>query len=173
MHISWQILALSLVLALITEGIRLYTGMHRAIEGAFARIEQKGASDKLIADESEDQGSKLLQRCTTAFKVGDSMQWDKITGIEFGWCFGYLSGVRERYVIAKAATLDNSLSICPPDEWLPLPQLAQGLVKWLRTHPTLLHVDRTALTTLAFVEMFPCREAGAPPIPKSGKGKQW
>jgi hypothetical protein len=171
MHISWQHLALSLVLALIAGGIMLYTGMHRAIEGAFSRIEQKGTSDKLTADESEDQGSTLLQRCTTALQVGDSMQWDKITGIEFGWCFGYLSGIREGHVMAKAATLYSGLSICPPDEWLPLPQLAQGLVKWRRTHPTLLHLDRTALATLAFRDIFPCREADTPPEPKAEKGK--
>jgi Rap1a immunity proteins len=148
------------------------------------------AAGSLAQAPSKSDGHDLLRKCTTGLRALDAQQWDGSTMTDFGWCMGYLLGFVEGYSIVGAAiratqpgaTMKDDF--CPTGLELPVEQLARVLVEWLRTHPALLDMPRTALTIAAFAETFPCPSSVAPPqepppsvvprpsAPKAGKGKQ-
>jgi hypothetical protein len=156
MNMPWKYLAVPLLLALVAGGIGIYTGMKRAIEHSPQSIAQKTTTALPSATELESNGTTLLQRCQTALRVIAASQGSDRAWAEFGWCVGYVMGIAEGHTIAMAAVEHGGERVCPPDGWQQPEHLVRSLEQWLRTHPTLLHMDRTVLAALAFSDTFPC-----------------
>src|SRR5262249_53256231 len=105
-------------------------------------------------------GNELLQDCTATLLAIDAGQ----IGTTVGWCRGYVLGFTDGYNFALHPSRTNkpsSAEFCT--RGTPTDQMVRVLVAWLHRHPNLLHLSRDTLTWAAFVEVFPCSSAFAPP----------
>jgi Ssp1 endopeptidase immunity protein Rap1a len=135
-------------------------------------------------------GNALLEYCSVIVEASDnpssylqSLSGDRFTEKmeQFHWCAGYLQGTQDVYELTlvhlatfsmAGLTFDGPEKLrqyaakslrgpCFPDN-APILQLARVLVKWLREHPERLHEYKNILTTDAFNDAFPCKEAAPP-----------
>jgi Rap1a immunity proteins len=137
--------------------------------GLLVAILVLGRAASLDQAPSTSDGHDLLRKCTTGLRAFDAQQWDGSTLTDFGWCMGYILGVVEGYSVGVADSRVQQpgahvhYEFCTLGRELSVEQLARLLVAWLRTHPDLLAMPRTALTLAALAETFPCSSTVAPP----------
>jgi hypothetical protein len=93
-------------------------------------------------------GNELIENCKEAIK-GDSDDFFKS-----GWCYGFLQGASEMFVMAKI------LGQLPPSYCMPAEvtekQAVRIVMKYLQNHPEKLHYPRTNLVYRALAQAFPC-----------------
>jgi hypothetical protein len=137
--------------------------------GLIVVIVMLGVAASLDQSPSKEDGHDLLRKCLTGLRALDAQQWDGSTMTDFGWCMGYILGFVEGSgwmgadIRAHQPGAKVKEAFCPTGLALPVEHLARGLVEWLRTHPALLYMPRTAVTIAAFADTFPCPSSVAPP----------
>jgi hypothetical protein len=87
---------------------------------------------------------------------------DKSLDFDAGRCIGLVWGISAMASISRLASPPLPTLSCQPPE-LSTVQVARIIVRFLETHPELLHYDGPMLAVYALQDAFPCPAPATPP----------
>lgn len=100
-------------------------------------------------------GAELLRACTAAMQMADGVQLGADDSMRAVWCVGYVSGVLDG--LAVLGWKGGSTRVCLPEKGITNDQAARLVVRYLRSHPDVLHESARASVVVAIAETFACK----------------
>ncbi|WP_444905080.1 Rap1a/Tai family immunity protein [Microbulbifer sp. CnH-101-E] len=100
----------------------------------------------------------LLDKCKSVFtEQGERKKNYVQSGIDAGFCLGYLRGISDFATVASIISPNqlNSIKSCRP-EGVTNKQLAKIVVQTLEVNPQTHHMDMISAVTLSLRRAFPC-----------------